>query len=349
MEKQDKLTKPLVSVVMCEHNTPIEFLEEALESILNQTYKNFEVIFVDDKTSTNYSMLKAFSDVRIKVIKNKNNRGLGASRNIGIDNSNGKYVAIMDTDDIALPERFEKQVAFLENNPDVVVCGTWFETFGERNEVIKRVIDDNEYYRCCLFFDNDPAIINPSTMIRKSTLIENGIRLNENITSAEDYDLWTKISVYGKVTNLKEVLFKYRLRPNQMSQRFRSVDMSDNGLAIFKWQLDKIGLNLSDEDIKFVRLNYKSKLVNPFKYFNYLQRISSANKTSHFYVQEKIDKRIRKQWKDKIFSIKNPFVLIKLFFQLPYKEKKFLIKSEFSRLNRKKIKQEENKEIQICE
>lgn len=341
--------KPLVSVILCEHNTPIDFLEAALNSILKQTYSNFEIIFVDDMTSTDYSSLTIFSDPRIKVIKNGINKGLGASRNIGIDNSKGKYIAIMDTDDIALPERFSKQVEYLETNPDVVVCGTWFETFGEKCETIKRVIDDNEYYRCCLLFDNDPAIINPSTMIRKSVLLENSIRLNENLTSAEDYDLWTKISCFGRITNLKEVLFKYRLRPNQMSQRFRTVDLSDNGWEIRRWQLERLGIFLSEEEIKFVRLNYKRKEVDAFKYFKLLRKLSFANCESHFYVQEKFDKRIRKQWKDKIYSIKNPFTLLKLFIQLPFNEKRYLLKIEFMRLNRNKIRQEENKEIQICE
>lgn len=340
---------PIVSVVLCEHNTPIDYLEEALNSVLNQTYGNFEIIFVDDASSTNYSSLAAFRDSRVKVIKNSANKGLGASRNIGIDNSKGKYIAIMDTDDIALPERFSKQVQFLENNPDVAVCGTWFETFGEKFKIIKRVIDDNEYYRCCLFFDNDPTVINPSTMIRKSVLIENKIRLNEQIKSAEDYDLWTKISCYGKVTNIKEVLFKYRLRPNQMSQRFRTKDISDNGWVILKWQLEKLKVDLSEEEIKLIRLNYLRKEVDPIKYFKLLDKLSVANQISHFYVQEKFDKRIRVQWKNKIYSIKNIFVLLKLLFALPFKEKKYLIKVEFERLNRKKIKSEENKEIQICE
>ena len=349
METKNKLINPLVSVVICEHNTPIEYLEQALLSILHQTYSNFEVIFVDDFSSTNYSCLSVFADPRIKIIKNSTNKGLGSSRNIGIDNSKGKYIAIMDTDDIALPERFERQVDFLERNLDVVVCGTWFETFGEKCEVFKRVIDDNEYYRCCLFFDNDPTIINPSVMIRKSALIENNIKLNERITSAEDYDLWTKISCYGRITNIKEVLFRYRIRPNQMSQRYRTIDMSENGWAIMRWQLDKLGVNLSNEEIKLVRLNFLRKEVDPFKYFKYLKKLSLANYVSNFYVQAKFDKRIRKQWRDKIYSIKNLFILTKLLFQLPFKEKLFLINAELARLNRKKIRAEENKEIQICE
>lgn len=349
METKINPIKPIISVVICEHNTPIDFLEQALESVLKQSFSNFEVIFVDDMSSTYYLDLSAFSDSRIKIIKNATNLGLGASRNIGIDNSSGKYIAIMDTDDISLPERFQKQVDYLENNPDVAVCGTWFKTFGERNEIVRRIIDDNDYYRCCLFFDNNPAIINPSVMIRKSVLIENNIRLNENLTSAEDYDLWTKISRFGKVTNIKEVLFEYRIRPYQMTKRFKSFDMSENGWAIMKWQLDKLGLELSKDEKEMVMLNFLRKGVNPYKYYKYLMKLSLANQQTHFFIQEKFDKRIREQWKNKIFSIKNIFTLLNLFLRLPFKEKKYLLKVEFGRMNRKKIKSEESKEIEVCE
>ncbi len=343
------MTKPLVSVVICEHNTLLEYLKKAIESMLSQTYSNFEIVFVDDCSSSDYMSLKCLRDKRIRLIKNEKNLGLGASRNKGIDEARGKYIAIMDTDDVSHPDRLEKQVTFMENNEDVAVCGTWFNMFGDREGTIKRVIDDNEYYRCCLFFDNDPAIINPSTMIRKSVLINNNVRLNEKVKSAEDYALWVKISRFGKVTNLKEVLFDYRIRKGQMSERFRCDDISDNGWIILKEQLDELGFKLDAEKEKFIRLNYQKKEVKPYKYFIYLNELSSLNKTAKLFDQTKFDKRIRKQWVNKIYSIKNPFSILKLLFQLPFKEKTFLIKKEFARLNRKKIKLEETKEIIICE
>ncbi len=343
------MNKPLVSVVICEHNTPIEYLEKAIESMLSQTYPNFEIIFVDDCSSTDYMSLNIFKDKRIRIIKNKANLGLAASRNVGIDASQGKYIAVMDTDDISHKDRLEKQVEFMENNQDVAVCGTWFNMIGDRTGTIKRVVDDNEYYRCCLFFDNNPAIINPSTMIRKSVLSSNNIRYNEKVKSAEDYAMWVKISKFGKVTNLKEVLFDYRIRKGQMSDRFRTIDISDNGWIILKEQLDELGFVTNDEKEKFIRLNYLKKEVNPYKYFKYLRELSSLNMKANVFDQTRFDKRIRKQWVNKIYSIKNPFSIIKLMFQLPFKEKWFLIKKEFSRLNRRKIILEETKEIIICE
>ena len=340
---------PLVSVVICEHNTKLEYLEKAIESMLSQTYSNFEIVFVDDCSSTDYMSLKAMSDPRIKIIKNKVNLGLAASRNIGIDASQGKYIAIMDTDDISHCNRLEKQVEFMENNVDVAVCGTWFNMFGDKSGTIKRIIDDNDYYRCCLFFDNSPAIINPSTMIRKSVLDKNNIRLNEKLKSAEDYELWIKISKFGRVTNLKEVLLDYRIRKGQMSDRFRSKDIGNNGWIVLKEQLGELGFIINDKNEKFLKLNYLKKEVNPYKYFKYLKELSTLNLSAKVFDQFKFDKRIRKQWVNKIYSIKNPFSILKLLFQLPFKEKWFLIKKEFARLNRRRIKQEETKEITVCE
>lgn len=340
---------PLVSVVICEHNTKQEYLEKAIESMLSQTYSNFEIVFVDDCSDTDYMALKIMGDPRIKIIKNKVNLGLGASRNVGIGVSQGKYIAIMDTDDISHNDRLAKQVEFMENNIDVAACGTWFNMFGDKSGTIKRVVDDNDYYRCCLFFDNDPAIINPSTMIRKSVLTENCIKYNEKVTSAEDYYMWITISKFGRVTNLKEVLLDYRIRKGQMSDRFRTIDISDNGWTILKEQLNWLGFKLDDEKEKFIRLNYLKKEVNPYKYFKYLKELSSLNLSAKVFDQVKFDKRIRKQWVNKIYSIKNPFSILKLLFQLPFKEKWFLIKKEFARLNRRRIKQEETKEIIVCE
>lgn len=338
------MSNPLVSVVMCEHNTHVEFLKEAVESILNQTYSNFELIFVDDKSNTDYSSLQCFKDKRIRLIKNEQNIGLAASRNVGIDASKGKYIAIMDTDDIAEPQRFEKQVEFMENNDKVVVCGTWFKMFGDKTATIRRIIDDTEYYRCCLLFGNDPTVLNPSTMIRKSTLVDNGVRLDERLKTAEDYRLWTMISKYGEVTNLKEILMNYRIRKGQMSEVNRTRDLSNNGWLIIGTQLRDLGMQIDEAKEKFIRTNFESKKVKAYKYFKFLKEISNLNKESKIYNQEKLDKRIRYQWVQKIYCTKNIFSIIKLFFQLPFGEKWFLIKTEFGRLNRKKMKREAENE-----
>ncbi len=336
------MNDPLVSVVMCEHNTPIEYFLEAVESVLNQTYKNFEFIIVDDCTTTDIYSSSLLKDKRIKIIKNKTNLKLSKSRNIGIDHSNGKYIAIMDSDDICEPTRFEEQVRYLEEHPNVVVCGTWIHAFGKAEHIFKRVIDDTEYYRCCLLFNNKPALINPSTMIRKSVLDDNNIRINENLYSAEDYQLWVDLSRFGDIRNIEKVLFNYRLRDGQMSQIYRTRDLSDNGWYIFSNQLKRLGMEINEEDEKFLRLDYKRKEVSPIRYFRYLKKIIACNDVIKEYDPEKLRRRTKLQWMSKVYETKNPFSVLKLFIQLPFKEKFHLIKYEFLRLNRRKMHMLEN-------
>lgn len=330
--------KPLVSVIMCEHNTPKDLLIESLQSMIFQSYQNFELIFVDDCSLTKYDDINLLCDERVHIIRNKRNLGLAASRNIGIAKARGKYIAIMDTDDISDITRIEKQVKFMESHDDVVVCGTWFRLIGKQTGTVKRVIEDNEYYRCCLLFDNVPTIINPSTMIRRSVMIDNQIWLDENLRTAEDYQLWVSISKYGEVTNLKEVLFSYRIRDNQMSAVNRSYDISDAGWYIRKKQLTELGMTIDKETENFVRMNFLRTEVDAIRYFKFLKQILALNKKTNIFSQEKLKLRVQKQWEQKIYSIKNPFTLIKLLLLLPLRYKIYLIRSEMKRLNRKKMR-----------
>lgn len=313
---ENKRKKPLVSVVMCVYNTPKDYLLDAVKSILKQTYSNFEFIIVDDCSSIDLFEDNIFKDERIILLKNDSNLGLSKSRNRGICISKGKYIAIMDSDDISLPTRIEKQVEYMENNPDVVVCGTWFMFFGIKNHEVKIDIDDNEYYRCCLIFGNSPTLRNPSTMIRKQVLVENNIKCDERFKLySEDYKLWIQLSALGKITNYKEVLLYYRTHENQATHKNdvdRKSAVHDN---IVKKEeiLDKLHLELSNyEEDLFCNFTY-AKHYNPVKYIAILNRLLEANKTSRVYKQDRLEKRVREQWISAIQHVNNPVKLTGLF------------------------------------
>ena len=122
MNNQLKNKKPLVSVIMAEYNTNEKLLKESIESILNQTYKNFEFIIVDDCGTNNVKKItEEYNDKRIKVLKNKKNSGLVFSLNKAINMCEGKYIARMDTDDYSYPKRLEKQVTFIEKNKEFII------------------------------------------------------------------------------------------------------------------------------------------------------------------------------------------------------------------------------------
>lgn len=328
--------KPEITVSLCTHNSKQAWLNEAVQSVLNQTFENFELLIIDDGSDNVPDFgSDLYCDSRIRVIKKKNNEGLACSRNMAIEMARGKYIAMMDDDDISLPERLEKQCLFMERHSDVAVLGTWFQMFGDKSDIIKREFDDNEYYRCCLLFGNAPTMLHPSTMIRKSCLTDNNIRYDNRLRKAQDYNLWTKISRVGKCTNYNEVLFRYRVHKNQISQKLRSFDIGDYEWITMNELLMELGLNLHGERTDFIRKNYTRKDVDAFEYYQFLNDILSANRIKKVYDQQKLELRVREQWKQKILNVKNPFDLLSLYKQSDYRERKYVICTEFDRVKRK--------------
>ena len=214
---------PLVSVVMATFNEPPDMVGKAIESILNQTYSNIELFILDDSTNelTRKKIDSYNIDVRVKVIRDTKRMGFVPALNKGLSLSNGKYIARMDGDDISLPERFEKQVSFLEENSDVFVLGGQINIIDE-NDVItserkyptgKRNIIRYEIFRC--------PIAHPTVMFRHS-LIENGFCYDESLKRAEDLNLWLSIQKSGyRIENLFDKLLNYRVCGSLAQKRGR--------------------------------------------------------------------------------------------------------------------------------
>ncbi len=206
---------PLVSVIMGVYNDT-KYLEEAIDSILNQTYTNFEFIICND-CSTDKKVQYILNnyrdkDFRIVLINNKTNLGLATSLNNCLSIARGKYIARMDSDDRSLPNRFEEQVNFLENNPQYVVCATgsyYIDKDGERfkstKESVVRTIDFNDAVK-------KSPVMHPTTLILRDVLDKvDGYTVNKYTKRAEDYDLWCKLTHKGyKLANIPNLLFEYR-------------------------------------------------------------------------------------------------------------------------------------------
>lgn len=206
---------PLVSVLMPVYRTPEKYLREAIESILKQTYRNLEFLIMDDcpwKTSEN--IVKSYEDKRIRYVKNMMNLGISAARNKLMDMARGEYLAVMDHDDIALPQRLEKEVDLLQQHPEIGVVGTWYETFPrhkiKKHFVCNEQIEQDLMYNC--------AILHPSAMIRKKVLTDHNIYYESEFSPAEDYALWTSLIGKTKFANIPEVLQRYRVSRCNTSQ-----------------------------------------------------------------------------------------------------------------------------------
>lgn len=198
---------PKVSVLMPIYNTREEHLRPAMESVLTQTFRDFEFLILNDSPDNAAldAIVASYDDPRIRYFRNDANIGISHSRNKLIDLARGEYLAVMDHDDVSLPPRLEKQVAYLDGHPDVGVVGTQSAFFTK--PIRPRPVDDADI-RVALI--RSCAITHPSSMIRKSVLLDHGIRYEDGFSPAEDYALWCRLIPHTRFHNLDEVLFKYR-------------------------------------------------------------------------------------------------------------------------------------------
>lgn len=211
---------PKVSVLMSVYNGD-RFLKESIDSILSQTFTDFEFIIVNDaSTDKTPDILKSYSfrDPRIKIITNEVNLGLTKSLNVGIRNSKGEYVARLDAGDISEKDRLLKEVKFLDDNLEYVLVGTGVLFVDSDDRVIKeiKVITENEKIKRNLIKHNQ--FIHSSIMIRREVLEKVGL-YNEEWKYAQDYELYFRLCRYGKVANLPDYLVKYVVYENSITRK----------------------------------------------------------------------------------------------------------------------------------
>lgn len=216
----------LVSVLMSVYNERAEYLDEAISSILNQTYENIEFIIVNDGCDETCSrLLDSYQtqDNRIKIIKNESNIGLTKSLNKGLRIAKGKYVARMDSDDSSLPDRIGKQVGYMEENQDIAVLGTEACDFdGNKLDVIFYA-ESFEATKVRMLFVN-AGVYHPTAMIRSSFLREHNIRYDEAYRVSQDYRMWVDVMMAGGIIwTLREPLLKYRIHSGQITQKKQEI------------------------------------------------------------------------------------------------------------------------------
>lgn len=196
------------------------YIKESLYSVVNQTYTNLEIIVLDDcSNDKSIDIVNEFSDSRIKVIRNEVNLKQPRTRNKGLKVALGKYIANMDADDISSLDRIEKQVSYMENNPDVDICGTFAKMFGDvkLSRVTKRPVDDEDIR---LYSVTSCPMIHPTVMFRASSVKKFNIHYDLQYKYAQDYELWSRLALQGvKFHNIPEVLFYYRISKDQIGSK----------------------------------------------------------------------------------------------------------------------------------
>lgn len=222
---------PVISVVMPVYNTRIDYLNESIESILNQTFTDFELIIVDDG-STEVSCIeciRSYEDLRIRLIENHHD--FIDSLNRGIKESRGRYIARMDSDDRMTPDRLEVQYEFMEEHPEIAICGSWAEMIGMKTGIIKSLQEQEDIITSMLLHN---PMVHPTVFFRQEALGEaktNGL-YKQGYPCAEDYQLWTEMVLRGMpIANIPQVLLYYRMSENQVTYREKK-EMTQSTLTI---------------------------------------------------------------------------------------------------------------------
>lgn len=235
---------PEISVLMTIYKDK-DYLSEAIKSILNQSFKNWEFIIIAEPETSEESLkiVRSFHDKRIRLIINETHLGFSSSLNKGIELARGKYIARMDADDVSLSNRLLLQWLYMETHADVILCGTNAYSINVKGKIIDKTnlpINSSEVKTWLYFKD---VIFHPTVMFRRKQFIDNCFFYREQ--QAEDYELWTRVSLKCKIVNLRSVLLKRRLHGKNSIGKYRyEIQSADVNTQKNLWRAIGISINI---------------------------------------------------------------------------------------------------------
>lgn len=288
-EFEKTIQKPLISVIMSIFNEQ-KYIEQSIESILNQTEQDFEFIIYDDHSNDGTTELIrkiAFEDERIRLFEMESNRGLTVNLNSALSQARGKYIARMDGDDICHPKRFEKQIQFLDRNPEIMLCSCTMLTIGETRPLFIHSYTQPESIKCFLLLN--PALPHPGFMFRAELYWKYGFQYDETFRQSQDYDFMARVAHHYKLGNLKDTLVKYRVHVesvtlSQSGGQRKHADRVRFGL------LKGLGVQLNEEEWDVYRkLTVKEQVDTNDEYrqaFDIIEHIIDSNKKVDMYQQD---------------------------------------------------------------
>lgn len=242
------MSAPRVTVLLCVYNGE-GYVREAIDSILAQTYGDFELLIVDDaSTDATPAVLASIADRRLRVLQNRENLGLTRSLNIGLRASHGELIARHDADDLSYPDRLARQVAFLDDHPEVAAVGSQFVSISERG----RRRPPHLWMKCQtalgirwqLLFEN--PFVHSSVMFRRNAVLEAG-GYDESFRTNQDYELWSRLASRFQLRNLPEALVALRARASSISARYSEEAIRKVGDVLIAHARSTLGLDLTNE------------------------------------------------------------------------------------------------------
>ena len=286
----------MVTVLLPVYNAEA-YIADAIQSIICQTFGDFELLIINDGSSDrSLEIINSFDDKRIRIINNETNIKLIATLNKGIDLAGGKYIVRMDADDINLPQRLQKQVDFMEANPNVGVSGSWFETFGTHEQVVKYPEKDEDIRIMMLY---QTPFCHPSIIFRKEVFEKYNIRFLPEFIHAEDYEVWVRLSEYTQFANIPEVLLKYRMHEKSVSASHQDVQLR-NTIKIVNVVFEKAGVQMNDRELMYFReiaySNFTAEKALVLEAEKILTKLIRANQKTQFLPEHALRKFVSEKW-----------------------------------------------------
>lgn len=247
---------PKVTVLMAVYNGE-NYLRDAIDSILNQTFQDFEFLILNDGSTDNtQAIIQSYNNSRIRLVNNEQNLGLSRSLNKGLELAQGKFIARQDADDISEPERLAKQVAFLEMWPEIALVGSWYKEIDAQGKLIKKgdLPCDYTQIRWHLFFYC--PFVHSAVMLRKLTVLEQVGFYNETLSYSMDYELWLRTAQRFPVANLDEYLVRLRVNPHSMTETYgeRRFEGFNIRVGTVTRLLDGDTTNIAFNEMRFKRM-----------------------------------------------------------------------------------------------
>lgn len=335
----DKTISPTITVLMPVYNAQL-YITEAINSVLNQTFTNFEFLIINDGSSDDSeTIIKSFTDPRIVYLENEKNQGLIFTLNRGVSLAKGDYIARMDQDDICDLNRFQEQLSEFSKNDDLVICGSFIKTFKNSIETYidympstHAQIISSIYFRC--------PFAHPSVMMKVTALKQLKEVYREDYLLSEDYDLWSRLIYIGKGINIPKYLLNYRIHDKQMSQvhqvqKYLTVQKIQNNLLaqlnIVPSEMESLFmLNL----FKGISRQDKNYLYNSLHFLDVLHQQFSHKYPSY---KDEHARMLVSRWFKICGNTGMGFLNIKLAFKLPFFKVKYLKFNDFIKLIYKTI------------
>ena len=244
------MNKPRLTVLMPTYNVG-PYVKEAVESVLNQTFTDFQLLVVDDcSTDDTVAVVRSLSDPRIRLVENERNVGLSENLNRGLELIDTELFARMDGDDIALPHWLASEVAALDANPDAGVCGGGFERFGSIQSLVRFPEEHNEIAANMLF---ECTIIVPT--VRMEVVRHNNLRYRSDAFPAEDYRFWADCLRVTRMHNVDDTLFRYRMHPTQICSSRRE-EQQRKVAEVRRYMLQWLSDELTDSEMDYFCLRF---------------------------------------------------------------------------------------------